>query len=186
MLGIYGLYYSFKNRYPAGWTPEARGELDDRGDDDEIDEAPRKKKKKKKKRAAEKSKLYDADVDEEFETGVMARRRARSDDPGESKQEDDDEAERESESDAKEPSSKDAKAETESEPKRTDEGRSEVGLSLAPRVKWLALAVAVLALVGLSGVGYLLVAFPKAGAPPTWRFRAPRSCSSAGAIWRST
>jgi mono/diheme cytochrome c family protein len=35
-----------------------------------------------------------------------------------------------------------------------------------PRVKWLGIAVAALALIGASGVGYLLVAFPKVGPAP--------------------
>jgi phosphatidylglycerol---prolipoprotein diacylglyceryl transferase len=33
LLGIYGLYWSFKNRLPAGWTPEARGEEYDQDED---------------------------------------------------------------------------------------------------------------------------------------------------------
>jgi hypothetical protein len=39
-------------------------------------------------------------------------------------------------------------------------------LASSPRVKWLALAAAALALLGFGGVGYLLLAFPKVGAAP--------------------
>jgi len=129
LLGFYGLYYSFKHRLPAGWSPEARHELDEARDydaDAAEEEAPRrKKKKKKKKRAEEKAKLYDADVEAEFETGVMARRRARSEGADEPEPEGDEaEAPRERDSDAEEPSSKDAKAVADpdqSEPTKDDQ-----------------------------------------------------------------
>jgi prolipoprotein diacylglyceryl transferase len=107
LLGVYGLYYSFKNRLPAGWTPERRHELEDDTEAAEEESPRRKKKKKKKKRAEEKAKLYDADVEAEFETGVMARRRARSEGADEPEQEG---GEGERDSDAEQPSSKDAKA----------------------------------------------------------------------------
>ena len=117
MLGLYGLYYSFKHRLPAGWTPEARGELDDR-QDEAVDASPRRKKKKKKKKGEGKSKLHDADVDEEFETGVMARRRARSEGTGESDKDEEGESEapRERDSEAGAPSAKDSQTAADKEP----------------------------------------------------------------------
>jgi prolipoprotein diacylglyceryl transferase len=115
LLGFYGLYYSFKHRLPVGWTAERRGEVDDDGEeallrDLEREDAParRKKKRKKKKRSGEKPKLYDADVAEEFETGVMARRRARNEGADASGEDEggDPKGQRESDSDAEAPPSK--------------------------------------------------------------------------------
>ena len=94
MLGLYGLYWSFKNRLPAGWTPERRGEVDLEEEEEASAEAGERsgKKKKKKKKRAEQSKLYDEDVAEEFSEDAMARRRARrgvEDDEGEAKDDED-------------------------------------------------------------------------------------------------
>jgi phosphatidylglycerol---prolipoprotein diacylglyceryl transferase len=90
MLGIYGLYWSFKNRLPVGWTPELRGEepqeaydddqyYDEDGDDyddedyeDEDDDEGRRARRKKKQAA---KKARDADVDAEFEAAARAKRR---------------------------------------------------------------------------------------------------------------